>query len=499
VFDRFSPKGFEVVYVGAFETPVSCDAWRQAFDLPFPVVADEDGALFRKLTNGWVPCNLLVAPDGTVLFAEDDFDEDGYATAIAGIYEQTETPPPSADTTARRRGPSEAARIVILGGGVGGVVAAHHLRRRLPDQHRIVVIDRSAHHLYSSSLLWLMVGERSEEQIRRPLTALSERGIEYHRGEVEAIDLSRRVVRTPSDAFDFDYLIVSLGAEHAPQTIAGFDTMAHDLYSVEGCKGIHRALEAFEGGTIGVLVPSMPFKCPAAPYEAAFLIDAFCRKKGVRDATQIHLFTPEHQPMPVAGVELGNAVTQMLEARGIGYNPLFTFDSLRPDDGESHSGEPHSGEIVASDGRAERVDLLLAVPPHRAPQVIRDSGLLGVSGWVHVDPHTLRTEHEGVFAIGDVTTIKLPDGKALPKAGVFAHYEAKVVAEQIAAEVRGRSSRASFDGKGYCFIELGNGKAGFAGGRFYAEPEPKVRMRRPGRLWHWGKVAFETWWLRHWF
>ncbi|OFW20009.1 MAG: hypothetical protein A3H97_22615 [Acidobacteria bacterium RIFCSPLOWO2_02_FULL_65_29] len=87
----------------------------------------------------------------------------------------------------------------------------------------------------------------------------------------------------------------------------------------------------------------------------------------------------------------------------------------------------------------------------------------------------------------------------LPKAGVFAHAEAKVVAAQIASEVRGHQPRASFDGNGSCWIELGDGKAGFATGRFYAEPDPQVRMRRPGRLWHWGKVAFEQWWLHHWF
>jgi sulfide:quinone oxidoreductase len=73
------------------------------------------------------------------------------------------------------------------------------------------------------------------------------------------------------------------------------------------------------------------------------------------------------------------------------------------------------------------------------------------------------------------------------------------VAEQIASEIRGSQSHTSYDGKGYCWIELGDGKAGFATGRFYTEPEPQVRMFRPGRLLHWGKVAFEKWWLRHWF
>jgi sulfide:quinone oxidoreductase len=191
--------------------------------------------------------------------------------------------------------------------------------------------------------------------------------------------------------------------------------------------------------------------------------------------------------MPVAPAALGDSIADLLAARGIHYHPLFTFQELRPG----------TREVVASDGRAYEVDLLMVVPPHRAPEVIRSSPLLGVSGFVHVDPSTLQTDYDNVFAIGDVATIKLPNGKALPKAGVFAHAEAKVVARRIAG-ADGTTSNAIFDGRGYCWIELGDGRAGFAGGDFYAEPEPRVTLRRPGRPLHWGKVAFEKWWLHHW-
>jgi len=193
--------------------------------------------------------------------------------------------------------------------------------------------------------------------------------------------------------------------------------------------------------------------------------------------------------MPVAPAALGDSIADMLAARGIHYRPLFTFQELRPE----------TREVVASDGSAHRVDLLICVPPHHAPEVIRSSPLLGVSGFVHVDPRTMRTAYEDVYAIGDVATIKLPNGKALPKAGVFAHAEAKVVAQRIADAAAGQIPDAVFDGNGYCWIELGDGRAGFAGGNFYADPEPQVKIRRPGRPLHWGKVAFEKWWLHHWF
>jgi sulfide:quinone oxidoreductase len=491
VFDHFAPQGLEVVCVGAFETAASCDAWKAQFHLACPVVPDTDGTLFRGLANGWVPCNILIGRDGTVLFSENEFDEAGYTNAISGLFEepaQAHTGTAPSQRAVARRTPTRAARIVILGGGTGGLVAAHHLRRRLSSEHRIVLIDRSSHHLFSSSLLWLMVGRRQAAQIRRPLGHLADKGVAFHQDEIEEIDLTRRVVRTPSKAFDFDHLIVSLGAQLAPHTVAGFNDMAYDLYDLEGSQRIHAALEAFGGGTIGIFIPSMPFKCPAAPYEAAFLVEAWCRKRGIRDRTDIHLLTPEHQPMPVAGPMIGEAMTNMLRVRGIRYHPLYTFEALRPE----------RREIVASDGATTRVDLLLGVPPHQAPDVVRASGLLGVSGWIHADPRTLRTAHDGVFAIGDITSIRLPDGKMLPKAGVFAHEEARVVAEQITSEIQGREPRTFFNGRGSCWIELGDGRAGFASGRFYAEPDPQVRMFPPGRVWHWGKVAFEQWWLHHW-
>ena len=120
----------------------------------FPVVSDADGALFRRLTNGWVPCNILVGRDGTVLFSENEFDEAGYTRAIAALYGAPAGAQPErgAEGAIPRRGLSKAASIVILGGGAGGIVAAHHLRRRLPKEHHVVVIDRSPDHLFASSL-----------------------------------------------------------------------------------------------------------------------------------------------------------------------------------------------------------------------------------------------------------------------------------------------------------------------------------------------------------
>jgi sulfide:quinone oxidoreductase len=478
--------------VGPFETKEACQQWKEEYKLPFEVIPDEDGTIFKKLSNGWVPYSILVGPDGKVILWESEFNEAGFSAAVEKLYEEPEAPSeaePALQTVPRRAGRAWGANILILGGGAGGLVAAYHLRRKLPKGHRIIVMDREPNHLFQSSLLWRAVGLRNADQIQRPLSDLVQKGVEFINEPAVEIDTARRLVRTPSQEIDFDFLIIALGAELAPEEVLGFEEMALNLYDLEGTEKIHAALDGFAGGKVGVLVTDIPFKCPAAPYEAALLVESFLRKKGVRERSEVHIYTPEHQPMPIAGPVMGEAISKVLKKRNIHYHPLFTFEWISPGD--------HT--IVPSSGEAQEVDLLLAVPPHRAPEVVHYSGLIGSSGWIHVDPHTLRTEHEGVYAIGDVNNIRLANGKNLPMAGVFAHSEARVVAERIAVEVQGRSTDASFDGKGYCWLELGDSKAGFASGNFYAEPEPSVRLYPPLRPWHWGKVLFEKWWLRHWF
>lgn len=264
---------------------------------------------------------------------------------------------------------------------------------------------------------------------------------------------------------------------------------AYDLYDLEGVRQLGSTLQEFRGGRVVILVSRMPFKCPAAPYEAAMLLESFFAKRGLRNKVDLSVYTPEPQPMPVAGPELGAAVSGMLKQQGIGYCPKWTVNRVDPEGRQIHF---ESGEAVP-------FDLLVAVPPHRSPAVIRESGLASETGWVPVDAGTLQTSYENVYALGDVTGIKLPNGMMLPKAGVFAHNQAETIAHNIAAAIQGRPQQRRFTGQGYCFIEMGHGAAGLATGNFYADPKPALRMRSPGRLWHWGKVAFERWWLRHWF
>ena len=383
-------------------------------------------------------------------------------------------------------------KIVILGGGSGGVVAANELKARLGPEHKIILIDRKDNHLFYPSLLWVIFGWRNEDEIQRDFNLLAKKGIEFLKGEVKKINPDKRIVLVDDQELSYDYLVISLGAELDTRPFPKTPKV-YNFYCLEGAKLASGVVEKFTSGRVAVLIAGMPFKCPAAPYELAFLLDLFFKNKRIRDKVEIEIYTPEILPMPTAGPKMGNALKAMLEGHRIRFNPGYKFESIREE------------EIIFENDKKAEFDLLLVVPPHRGPGVVKDSGLANESGWIPVDSGTLKTRIENVYAIGDINTIKLPgqyeSGKplSLPKAGVFAHYEAEVVAENIAREISGHKADKKFPGNGYCFIELGNSVSGFASGDFYTLPYPKVRMYPPLGLWHWAKVFFERWWLWRWF
>ena len=381
--------------------------------------------------------------------------------------------------------------IVILGGGVGGLVAANELRHLVHPEHRIILIEKNRQHAFAPSFLWLMTGDRRPEEISRDVQQLVHKGVELLHSEARGIDLATHRVETSAGSLAYDFLVVALGAELAPDSVPGLAESAQTFYTFDGAAKLCTVLRDFSGGKIAIVVAGLPFKCPAAPYEGAMLIADLFQRRGLRDKVDLHLFTPEALPMPVAGPELGNAVKKTVEDRGITFHPLQKLMEVNP-----------ATRTISFEGKESfGYDLLIAVPPHRSPQVVRDAGLANQSGWVPVDSATLATKDESVYAIGDITAIPLP-GRwkpdvplMLPKAGVFAHAQALVVARRIADRIIGKGASDKFSGEGYCMLEAGEHLAGFASGQFLAEPSPQIKLRQIGRNWHLGKVLFEKWWL----
>jgi sulfide:quinone oxidoreductase len=386
---------------------------------------------------------------------------------------------------------SEAKTVLILGGGWGGLTAAHHLRGLLPPHHRILVIERSATFSLGVSNLGLMTGEReSVDQIQRDMARLKRPGIEWIHAEVQGVDPEARTVETDAGTFAGDYLVLALGAELVPESIEGFAESAFNLYEPDGAAALHSRLERFDGGRIVVLVAGAPFRCPAAPYEAAMLVEAWARENGVRDRVEIDLYTPEAIPMAVAGPAVGQGLCALMDQRRISYHFNHQVTGI----------DKASGTVRFEQGDAS-FDLLIGIPPHRAPEPLQQAGLIDSSGYVPVHPQTLeilsdldtlKVQYPGVYAIGDVAAIRLLNFMLLPKAGVFAEGEAQVVAAAIAADIEGTQRPGVYDGDGFCYVEVGDGEAAYGSGDFYAFPGPRVVLDDPSADGLRAKQEYET-------
>lgn len=216
------------------------------------------------------------------------------------------------------------------------------------------------------------------------------------------------------------------------------------------------------------------------------LLDAHLRERGLRDRTELMVSTVQPMLLPNAGAEGSAWLGEQLSRRNITWRVGRKIQRVE------------AGRLIFDDGELD-VDLLIGVPPHRPPAVVKASGLTGSGDWVRVDPGSLETGHDGVYAIGDATKIELANRLPLPKAGLFAELEGKRVAAAIAAKVHGEQQPQPFDGHGYCFIETGDSNATLVKGDFYARPEPRIEVQEASPTHMAEKRRFEADRLERWF
>lgn len=376
--------------------------------------------------------------------------------------------------------------VLVLGAGTGGIVTARELSRHSGNEDdinllNILVFEKEETSVFSPSLPWVMVGKRISEDITKRTEKIEASGLEVIKGEIESIDPVLITIRVNGREYKGDHMVISLGIEQADPL--HLDRYGHNLFTLKGAEDFNAHLNMVKEGDIAILVSSLPFKSPAAPYEAAMLIEDFLRKQDLSYNTSVSLFTPEAGPMEFAGPAASDELKALLEKKGIKYYPNHELTGLS------------DNTLEFSNGKTYSYDLLAYTPKHQLPQLIEKSMLKGNSGWVDVDPKTLQTQFENVYAIGDITHIELENGAVLPKIGVFAKQQAAVVAHNIGRKIGNHNPDQTFIPEGKYFIETGEGKASEAGGKFTASGDPEITMKNPAQRGHFSKWWDEKFWF----
>jgi sulfide:quinone oxidoreductase len=333
-------------------------------------------------------------------------------------------------------------RVVVLGAGFGGLELGTVLSETSGGDIDVTLIDKSDAFVFGYSKLDVMFGRTTPEAVRLAYADVAKPDVRVLQETVTAIDPEARRVTTNAGVHEADVLVIALGADYDMDATPGLAEAGNEFYSLAGAQRLAPIVSTFSDGHVIVGVCGAPFKCPPAPSECALLLDDELTARGVRDRCRISFVIPLGTPVPPSP-ETSAALIAEFAKRDIELIAGRRVSAL----------DPARSVAVLDDGAELPFDLFLGVPKHRAPDVVAASDMTE-DGYVPVDSATLRTRFPGVYAVGDVATA------GVPKAGVFAEGAARIVAQNIIAELHGGGQPDAHLGRGSCYIEFGKGRVG---------------------------------------
>ncbi len=371
--------------------------------------------------------------------------------------------------------------VLILGAGFAGLELAVRLSETLADEVSVTLIDQNGAFYFGYSKLDVLLGRKTAGEVLLPYADIAKDGVDFRQERVTSIDPETRRVETDRQSYESDVLVVALGADYDFAATPGFTEGGFEYYSLAGAERLRDALPEFQSGTIVIGILGHPFKCPPAPFEGALLLHDYLERRGIREAAEIRVLGPMAAPVPVTK-EVSQSILDALAARGIEYVPNQHITAL----------DSESKQVRLAEGANVPYDLFVGIPVHRVPGVVEASGL-AVDGWIPVDRTNLATRFADVYALGDVA------GAPTAKAGVFAESAAAVVADDIAARLRGGASPRPWEGAGSCYIEFGGGAVGKVEANFLGGPAPTARLVGPSLELAKEKEAFGATRRERWF
>ncbi len=314
--------------------------------------------------------------------------------------------------------PAPAARptVVLIGGGFGGLAASRALKRAAV---RVVVIDRSNHHLFQPLLYQVATAALNPSDIAAPIRRIlrGQRNAEVLLAEVRGFDLDGRRVLLDDGEMAYDALIVAAGATHSYFGRDEWAGVAPGLKSIDDALDIRRRiLSAFEAAEreadparrtawmTFVIVGAGPTGVELAGTLTEVARHTLARDFRRIDPAQARVILVEGSPhvLPAYVPELSTSARRQLERLGVEVRVGMTAADL--DDG---------GVTLADGERIAARTVIWAAGVAASPLGARLGAPVDRNGRVQVEPDLSIPGHPEVFVIGDLAAIQ-QDGKPVP-------------------------------------------------------------------------------------
>ncbi|MDP4989623.1 MAG: FAD-dependent oxidoreductase, partial [Marivita lacus] len=336
------------------------------------------------------------------------------------------------------------------GAGAGGTALANRLVMRL-DGAEITLIDPRVEHLYQPGLSLVAAGLKPASYVVSKTTDWLPDGVTLIAEAAAAIDPEAKTVATTSgQSVGYDFLVVAPGLILDHDAIEGFSL---DMVGQNGIGALYagpqyaaatwKAAKAYtETGGVGLFTrPATEMKCAGAPLKHTFLIEDIANAAGTRGKLDVQYIANNNS---LFGVPIVSEKVRMLfEDRGI--TPVYSHVLRAIDAGAK------TAMFDTPEGQVTRdYDYIHVIPPQRAPEVIRQSGLSWADkwtdqGWVECDMASLRhLRYDDIWALGDVAGV--PKGKT----AASVKWQVPVVEDGILAAIEGREATETYNGYTSC-------------------------------------------------
>jgi NADH dehydrogenase len=339
-----------------------------------------------------------------------------------------------------------ASRVVIVGAGFGGLTAARKLAT-YPVQ--VTLIDRRNYHTFQPLLYQVATAGLSPAEIAAPIRWIlrGRSNVRILMGEVNDVDVSRRVVKLAEAEIPYDYLIVAAGASHAYFGHDEWEPFAPGLKTIEDALEIRRrVLLAFElaerqvdegGDQVQlnfVVVGGGPTGVELAGTLAEITRTALANEFHSIDPERTRVLLLEGGPrvLPSYPDDLSRSAEEQLRRLGVEVHTSAMVTGIEPAAVITNQTRLPAAVILWAAGvAASPLGKKLGVPVDRAGRVLVNSDL-SLPG------------HPEVFVIGDLASLKDKHGKPLPGLAPVALQQGKATANNIARELQGKP-RQDFD------------------------------------------------------
>jgi sulfide:quinone oxidoreductase len=372
--------------------------------------------------------------------------------------------------------------VVIVGAGAAGISVAASLLARKPGLE-IALIDPADAHYYQPGWTLVGAGVFTPRETARTMASLIPPGVHWIKAAVAAFEPSdNAVILEGCRVVGYKRLVVCPGLKLDWGRIEGLvDTLGRNgvtsNYRYDLAPYTWELVRGLKSGRALFTQPPMPIKCAGAPQKAMYLSGDAWRRNGALKNIDI-------QFMNAGGVLFGvkEYVPALMEYVAKYNVTLNFFHTLVAVDG---SAKKAWFDVAKPDAPKERIEVgfdMMHVTPHQtAPDFVRVSPLADAAGWVDVDQATLRHKtHENIWSLGDV--MNAPNAKTAAAARV----QAPVVAENIAADIDGRTAASHYNGYGSCPLTVERGKIvlaefGYGGKLLPSFPGFLIDGTRPSR------------------